>query len=73
MTPEQLNGWIAVASILVNLGVDVGTGLKAIFTAGELTDAEQDAILVGLKDDNARRRAISAAIVAAQPGPDGHP
>lgn len=62
MSPEQLNNWIAVASILIKLGVDAGKGLKAIFAAGELTDAQQNEILTAMLDDNRRRRAISAAV-----------
>jgi hypothetical protein len=62
MPADELNGWITVASVLIAMGMDVAHDLKAIFTAGDLSDDEQATILAALADDNARRRAISAAI-----------
>jgi hypothetical protein len=58
LTPDMLNTWIMVAAGFIK----VGGNLKNLFSSHGLTDDEQNQILNALKDDNERRRAISAAI-----------
>ena len=62
MTVDQLYGYVLIASTLIGMGMTVAGQIRTIFTAAGLTEAEQDQIIATLQDDNARRRAISAAI-----------
>lgn len=65
MTPEQLNAWIAVGAILVNVAVESAATIAAFFRRQGLSEDEIHQILAGVKDDAVRRKAISDAIVAA--------
>lgn len=75
MTPEQINGYITIISILVTLGADVTGKVKQLIHAFHpevvLTDDEINAIeQAGIADSIARKTARDAM---AQPDATGHP
>jgi hypothetical protein len=71
VTPEQLNAWIVLVGVLMATAAKTVAQIKTIFSAAELTEDEQNAILHALMDENRRRRAISAAIagLSVEPAP----
>ena len=61
MNPQELQAWIVLIGVMTSVGLRTAEGIKRIFSAAELTEVEQNAILDGLMAENRRRRAISAA------------
>lgn len=62
MSPQELNGWIVIAGTLINMGRDAAVVIKAIFSQEGRTEAELNAVLLAIKDENNIRRAKAAAV-----------